>query len=189
MRVLKVNRFWPALAVAFGAALVIVTAASADGVPFAATAVGGVAFAPYGSYTDIDQGDVTAAGGSGRFIVKDRHLRGVFVGPSLVGPYELTFGTNVPLETQSGEIHGKAVINTVTGPVEANVQASSTPGVCELPLLFGYPALLINGTYSFTSGAAGNGVLLACVTPDIDPLTGHILGLIAAEVELIGQTP
>lgn len=30
MRVLKVNRFWPALAVAFGAALVIVTAASAD---------------------------------------------------------------------------------------------------------------------------------------------------------------
>lgn len=46
----------------------------------------------------ITPGDVGAAGKSGRFVVKDRTVTGVFVG-AISGPFSSTFGTNVPRST------------------------------------------------------------------------------------------
>ena len=90
-----------------------------------------VPFSASGTVLTIDTGDVTLAGQSGRFIVRNRQITGVFTG-SISGPFAITFDTNVPLVTQAGRIHGRLI----AGVYEANVTlASSTGATLPSPIL------------------------------------------------------
>src|SRR5688572_27917703 len=72
-------------------------------------AVSAEPFLAGGRITTIDDGDIKAAGNSGRFIVRNRAVGGFLTG--FVGtdafveePFTFTFKTNVPIQTQSGNI-------------------------------------------------------------------------------------
>jgi hypothetical protein len=167
-------------------------------------------FAAGGQITTIDDGNVKAAGNSGRFVVKNRHVGGTlsgFIGdtPLVNVPFTFTFGTNVPIMTQSGNIHGALVIDD--GAYEAKVAAQSKLGVTPAPCpaawaamygcietspgRFFFPGLLINGKLTITGGAAqghgtvdGYGSVDGWVIPVIDPATGHIVGVFAGALSL-----
>ena len=167
-----------------------------------AGATGGVAmakgesaqFASYGltdtlfdgnPWPGIDQGDVKPAGKSGRFIVKDRTVTGTLTAllpGSPEGRFSFTYGTNVPLLTQSGQIHGTLSING--GEIEAKVRATSelqgsTPE--------GLPIIGITGKLTFTSGARGAGDIQGVIIPVLDPVSLHIIGLAHGELGITGQ--
>ena len=133
----------------------------------------------------IDQGDVHPAGKSGRFVVKDRTVTGTLeaVEPgSPEGRFSFTFGTNVPLLTQSGQIHG--ILSIAGGEIEARVSARSS--------LLGYsaqglPVIAISGRLTFTSGATGTGEIEGVITPVLDPATLHIIGMAYGELGIVGQ--
>lgn len=170
-------------------------------------------FALGGQITTIDDGNVKAAGKSGRFVVKNRHVGGTlsgFIGdtPLVNVPFTFTFGTNVPIMTQSGNIHGTLVIDN--GAYNAKVAAKSAIGVTPAPCpaawaavygcietapgVFFFPGLLINGKLTLTNGDAqghgtvdGYGSVDGWVIPIIDPATGHIVGVFAGALSLQGS--
>lgn len=136
----------------------------------------------------IDEGDVAAAGTSGRFVVSDRHINGHLsgtIGDALLTntPFQFTFRTNVPLSTQSGNLAGTLTFNGY----EARVSARSTLGLTTVPCVVGttgclpvgggagrLPGLLITGTLALTKGLAGNGTVDGFVVPILDA-EGHIV--------------
>jgi hypothetical protein len=159
------------------------------------------AFLASGPILTIDDGNVDAAGNSGRFVVKEREVRGTlsgFVGNDVFVdvPFTFTFGTNVPLMTQSGNLHGTLTFNGYEAKVAAKSTLGVTPAPCpesladvcvpsaDSPTGFFFPGLLINGTLTFTSGAQGHGTADAWVVPVIDPLTGHIVGVVAGQLTI-----
>lgn len=145
----------------------------------------------------ITPGDVSAAGKSGRFVVQDRTLAGVFAG-AISGPFGFTFHTNVPLLTQSGQFQGTLTIAGVDGVTYvANVHGSSS--LAGGPVLAYYPGaalpglppnivvaiqLQLTGGFTFTDGARGNGALEGKFTVAIDPVAGHILFLVPSFLPL-----
>lgn len=145
-----------------------------------------------GPITGIDAGDLKAAGKSGRFVVKDRHVTGTLQG--IVGseplegvPFTLTFGTNVPLTTQSGNLHGVLSFASYEARVAAKSEIGLTSlacpvpdGVTCIPTPGGnfVPGLVIDGVVTFTHGTTGHGTASAWVIPLIDPATGHIIGVV-----------
>jgi hypothetical protein len=149
----------------------------------------------------ITPGDVDAAGASGRFVVKDRTLSGVFLPGDISGPFSFTFGTNVPLQTQSGQFHGS--LNVPATGVQAAARGSSKlagePALaclaaCAVP---GFPAgvpyavavsLDLTGSLTYTAGARGVAVIDGTITVAIDPDTGHILFLVPQGVPLLSLT-
>jgi hypothetical protein len=60
---------------------------------------------------------IKPAGGSGRFVVPSRRVFGFLTG-SVSAPFMIQFATNVPISTQSGNIHGTLFIceNATTRP-------------------------------------------------------------------------
>lgn len=151
-------------------------------------------FAVTGPILTIDDGDVAAAGKSGRFVVKERHITGLLFGSVGYGePFTFTFGTNVPLLTQSGQIHGTLTAGVYQAAVRASSQIGATPIPCAVappgsPCVDGFlPGLLIDGTFAFTGGVEGDGTATGWLIPDIDPATGHIVGVLAGAIELVGQ--
>jgi hypothetical protein len=153
-----------------------------------------VPFSVSGTITMIDTGDVKPAGQSGRFIVRDRHITGTFMG-SINAPFVLTFDTNVPIDTQSGRIHGRLI----AGVYEANVTMASstgaTPVECETPngatciATPGgnfVPGLLLNGRMNFLGGAKGQGSVTGWLIPIIDE-QGHIVSIVASHLAINGQ--
>lgn len=160
-------------------------------------------FVAGGQITTIDDGNVKAAGKSTRFVVKDRNVGGTlsgFIGDTLLGnaPFTFTFGTNVPIMTQSGNIHGTLTLGDYAANVAAKAQLGVTPAPCPAewaatfgcietsPGLFFFPGLLINGTLTFTDGAQGHGVVDAWVIPLIGP-GGHIVGVFAGALMIQGN--
>ena len=143
-------------------------------------------FGSLGTITGINEGTVVPAGNSGRWIVQDRFVTGALIGGSgPQGEFTLTYGANVPILTQSGQIHGTLTIDTAAGEVyEAKMQAAASVGPTPIQcgVLGPWPCdegsqfhigLVIEGTFTFTSGARGNGDLRAwlfAVTND----EGHI---------------
>jgi hypothetical protein len=154
-----------------------------------------VPFSASGVYTlgapawSISEGDVKPAGKSGRFVVKNREVTGFLNAGSgavdLSGPFSLDFGDNVPLATQSGQIHGTFTFGDPTAPTAtAAVHAGSqATGPLVLSLLAdGTPvaalALRVTGGFTFTAGSIqGNGSFTADVLVGLNA-DGHIVGLI-----------
>jgi hypothetical protein len=167
-------------------------------------AVSAEPFRAGGEISTIDDGDVKAAGASGRFIVRNRHVGGTIAG--VIGttvipadrpePFTFTFKTNVPIQTQSGNIQGRLEF----GPYEAKVIGMSQLGVTPVPCPAGWeawcvpgadsnlylPGLLITGTATFTEGAEGGGTVSAFIVPKLTP-EGHIDGIIAAGLTIVGE--
>lgn len=148
-------------------------------------------FSASGVLTTIDEGDVVPAGSSGRFIVKDRHVLGGLLSGDLVGPLSIEYGTNVPILTQSGQIHGNIYVQTPDGVVKASIAAKSAFGVCDLPVPPGTPTLppiglTVEGTFTFTTGTQGHGEFSACVWANINA-EGHIVPPLFGVVEMSGQ--
>jgi hypothetical protein len=142
-----------------------------------------------GSIESIDEGDVDAAGNSGRFVVKDRHvgghLSGMIGGQLLTNvPFEFTFGTNVPLMTQSGNLHGVLSFAGFEARVAGKTQLGLTPIACDprttpgcVPVPGGggfLPGLLLSGTLTFTHGTTGHGTIDGFLVPILDA-EGHIV--------------
>lgn len=166
--------------------------------PVTAPAGGPAPFAAYGPIVGIDAGDVAPAGKSGRFLVKDRGVTGYLfgsIGDGVGEAFVFTFRTNVPLLTQSGQIHGMLL----AGPYGARVVASSSLGLSPVPCAIPdgvtcfptpagnfVPGLLIEGTFAFSSGTQGDGTFDAWVIPVLDA-NGHIAGVFAGAVTLTGQ--
>jgi hypothetical protein len=162
-------------------------------------AVSAETFLAGGRITTIDDGDTKAAGNSGRFIVRNRSVGGFisgFVGADHFAeePFTFTFKTNVPIQTQSGNIQGTLSF----GPYEAKVIAKSELGAIPCPAgaepfcftgadgnLY-LPALLINGSVRFTEGAEGSGTVSAFVVPILDD-QGHIIDVFAGGLTIQGE--
>ena len=152
-------------------------------------------FGAVGTIDAIDEGDVSAAGASARFVVKERSIGGVFFGPDLVGPYELIFGTNVPILTQSGQIAGTLTVDIYEAKVSGASELGLTPVPCAVPdgvtcILTPsgnfVPGLLIDGKLTFTDGVQGHGEFSGWLIPDIDG-GGHIVGIIAGAISINGK--
>jgi len=157
-----------------------------------------VPFSASGTILTIDAGDVRAAGQSGRFIVRDRHITGTLtgaIGGSTGVPFVITYDSNVPLTTQSGRIHARLI----AGVYEANMTMASsvgpTPVECETPngaTCIATPAgnfvpgLLLNGRMNFLSGAKGQGNVTGWLIPILDE-QGHIVSIAASLLTLAGQ--
>lgn len=144
----------------------------------------------------IDTGDVAAAGLSGRFVVKDRTVTGVFAG-DIHGPFSFTFGSNVPLLTQSGQFHGTLTAGAYTAVVRGSSSLSGPPALAyipglQLPFLPPNIAVVIQleltGGFTFTDGAQGHGSLNGVFTVAIDPVEGHILFLVPTYLPLLDAT-
>jgi hypothetical protein len=153
-----------------------------------------VPFVASGTILTIDTGDVTPAGQSGRFIVRDRHITGTFTG-SIGGPFVITYDSNVPIATQAGQIHARLI----AGMYEANVTMASSTGLTPVPCKDPdgatciatpggnfVPGLLLNGRMNFLSGANGHGNVTGWLIPDLDA-QGHILKILASQLTLMGQ--
>jgi len=152
-----------------------------------AVASAGSPFTPLlsqGAIITIDDGNVTDAGESGRWVVKEREVTGVFPGPGLIGPFTFTYGSNVPILTQSGNIHGTLVV----GAYKAKVRGTSSlmgGGFCLEPdpsdgvLVVPFVILGVDGSFAFTAGTQGRGTFGAVVWANIDG-AGHITGILPA---------
>jgi len=184
---------------AWAVALAFVSAIGSLGI-MSAPAVAGphVPFSASGTILTIDAGDVTPAGQSGRFIVRDRHITGTLTG-SIGGttgvPFVITYDSNVPIATQSGRIHARLI----AGVYEANITMTSstgpTPVECETPNGASclatpggnfVPGLLLNGKMNFLSGANGQGNVTGWLIPVLDG-QGHIVSIAASLLTLSGQ--
>lgn len=187
MRIPRFGKTLIAAALAVVGGLIITGAASADSKqqPFnvIALAVAG------------DVGDVTQAGQSGRFVVKDRPISGVLVtNPAdlgtIYGGFDLNFGTNVPISTQSGQLHGKGALYLPTGQVDINVTASTVyAGPCTLPVPFAEHSemLFASGSFTLTGGTPGQGQLGATVCFVRVSPGGHIHAFTGGIITLDGK--
>lgn len=157
-----------------------------------------VPFSASGPITSIDTGDVQAAGDSGRFIVRDRHVGGTLFG-SIGGaagvPFTLTYDSNVLLATQAGQVHGRLVSATYVANVVLTSSVGVTPVPCAVPdgaTCIATPAgnfvpgLLLNGSMTFLSGAQGTGSVSGWLIPVLDA-QGHIVSIAASLVSFNGQ--
>lgn len=106
---ISISRFAMAVVMAMVAALALapVGVAQATMEPFSAT----------GPVLLIDPfPDEIPAGDSGRFVVFERFVKGQLAVGNITGDYIITFGTNVPVTTQSGNIHGTLEVGTFAHP-------------------------------------------------------------------------
>ena len=169
-------------------------------------AVSAEPFMAGGYITSIDDGDVKAAGTSGRFVVRNRHVGGTISG--VVGntpinvdgvpqPFTFTFKTNVPIQSQSGNIQGSLAFGNYEAKVNGTSEIGATPVPCppEYAAMFGcietgsglfFPGLLITGSVRFTEGAEGTGTVNAFIIPKLDAL-GHIVGIEVAGLRIQGE--
>lgn len=110
----------------------------------------------------------------------------------------MTYTANVPIATQSGQLHGTLDMSDDSGTTYvARFQATSSIGLtplgCDTPdgaTCIGtpgvVPGLLISGTLTFTEGSQGHGMLSAWIVPELDG-DGHISGILAGWLTVSGQ--
>ena len=125
----------------------------------------------------INEGDVSPAGNSGRFIVKDREITGFLTDGDIVGPFTLTYGANVPLETQSGQAHGTIDISNFNEIYEAHFQAGISIGLIPIEWIFGSDDITCG---EITCGETDN--ITDCIPDDIcieiEPYGTFLAGLV-----------
>lgn len=144
-------------------------------------------FSASGTITGISPGDVFPAGESGRWVVAERELTGTFPdGEDISGDFTLTYKANVELATQAGNLHGELAMNDgsyvlkVNGKIEPLVFVGwFAPGI---PLY----QLTINGRWTFTDGARGQGDFSASATFVPTP-DGHVAFIVASTFDLTGK--
>lgn len=159
---------------------------------------GRVPFSATGEFISIDTGDVDAAGASGRFVVKERTALGMFyddIGGTTGEPFALIYGSNVPIATQSGQVHARLFAGTYEAAAVLTSSIGLTPLECSVPdgstciaTPDGnfMPGLLLDGTATFIDGAHGHGTLKGWLIPILDA-EGHILSIYASSLSFAGE--
>jgi hypothetical protein len=183
--------------------------------PATATAKGLEPFNAFGTVYGIEQGDIKEAGKSGRWVVSERNLYGGFgfFGDSPVQyGFTLKYHANIDsVYTQAGNLHG--VLSIYETPYTLNVTGSTDPAYPDpvdpsgnpvpyfaditIPDVGYFPNMLVanyilhlDGTWTFISGAVGNGTfegevaVQICVDNELtNPIyaalfQGHIVGFL-----------
>jgi len=179
-------------------------------IPATATAKGLDGFHAEGIVIGIDQGDIKAAGNSGRWVVSERNLYGGFGffgdSPAQYG-FTLNYHANIDsVYTQAGNLQG--VLSIWDTPYALNLTGTTDPAYPDPVDEYGYPipyqkiispdpfitmvvanyVLHLEGRWTFISGAIGNGtfeadvVVQICIDEDNYPaLVGHIVGFVESE--------
>ena len=159
----------------------VLTLALTLATPVPALAAKPVGFSTIGEITDIDDGDVSPAGNSGRWIVKERTVEGNLLVGDITGGFVLTYKANVEsVWTQAGNFHGTMVVND--GDYTIKVNGSSSPGTTPI----GPTGLVLSGHWTFKGNNQGNGGFDAWVIPMLDE-EGHITGIFGGGIEMTGQ--
>jgi hypothetical protein len=155
-------------------------------------------FVVNGDFDTIDTGDVDAAGESGRFVVKDRTVEGTFfgsIGGDAGASFTFVYGSNVPIATQSGEVHGRLHVGDYEVDLVLTSSIGLTPLSCAVPdgaTCFEtpegnfIPGLMLEGTGTFLDGAHGNGDFEGWLIPILDA-EGHILAIYASSLSFAGE--
>jgi len=135
-------------------------------------------FSASGTVATISEGDVVAIGNSDRWIVANRELTGTLSG-SISGDFTMTYGANVELETQAGNLYG----TLETGPYVIDLEGEIEPLIQVgwvywevAPDQWDYMPKLkvkLSGQFTFDEGAKGYGDFIADIVfvPTID---GHV---------------
>ncbi len=144
-------------------------------------------FSASGTITGISPGDVFPAGESGRWVVAERELTGTFPdGEDISGDFTLTYKANVELATQAGNLHGELAMDDGSYVLKVNGKIEPLEFVWFEPFNTYLPKLTINGRWTFTDGAQGQGDfnawLIFIPTPE-----GHVGFIAASGFDLTGK--
>ena len=123
--------------------------------PVSALAAQPVAFNASGTISSITTGDVMAAGKSGRWVVQERELCGSLSG-DINGDFVLTYKANVD-ENQAGNLAGKLVVGEGAYIMRLNGKSQPMDFVWFEEFGVYLPRLSINGHWTLTEGAKGEG--------------------------------
>ena len=151
--------------------------------PAAALAAKPVSFDASGIVTSISPGTVFPAGKSGRWVVVERQLSGIFLSGDINGDFTMAYKANVELSNQAGNLHGTLKAGSHVIKLNGSIQPLEM-----VPTPFGIdlPKLTINGRWTFTNGAQGGGTFDTWVifipTPE-----GHVGSIVASGLNLTGN--
>ncbi len=148
-------------------------------------------FLATGLPTSIDEGKVKPLGDSGKWLVKDRHLKGTFIpGSGISGNFCLTYGGIFKISDQSGNLVGTLTAGKVTCAVVGETQPvvpidnpyadSTSPTGYVLPCLMqasghwtGVKNLKANGDF--------NAYIVLAVQFDVTTMTtGHVNAVLSS---------
>ena len=152
--------------------------------PAVAMAAKPVDFFAAGAIVSIDEGAVSPAGGSGRWVVSERIVSGGIQG-AVNGPFSLTYKANVDA-AQAGALTGRLEADGLTLAINGKSQ-----GIEMVPVAPGIylPSITVSGRWTILDGQ-GNGEFSAqfVFIPWFDEYgNAHIGQVIAGGVVLTGQ--
>ena len=151
--------------------------------PGTALAAKPASFGASGIITYISPGTVVPAGESDRWVVVERELGGTFLSGDINGNFTMAYKANVELSTQAGNLHGMLEASPYVLKMNGKIQPLE---MVPTPLGIDLPKLTINGRWTFTDGAQGQGNFDAWVifipTPE-----GHVGSIIASAFNLAGK--
>lgn len=151
--------------------------------PAVSLAAGSVSIFGSGTITGISDSNEFPAGKSGRVIVIDRDILGVFTSGDITGDFTMTYRANVDLATQAGNLSGTLNIGRYLFKVEGK-----TDPVEWLPVAGGYIGkLTVRGNWALLSDKQGQGNFEADIifipTPE-----GHVASIVhGSSFTLTGQ--
>ncbi len=152
--------------------------------PAVALAAKPVDFFAAGAIVSIDEGAVSPAGGSGRWLVSERVVSGVIQG-AVNGPFSLTYKANVD-PYQAGALTGRLEAGGLT--LAINGKSQGVEMVQVWPGIY-LPSITVNGNWTIINGQ-GTGEFSAqfVFIPWFDEYgNAHIGTVIAGGVLLTGQ--
>lgn len=151
--------------------------------PGTALAAKPASFGASGIINYISPGTVIPAGESGRWVVVERELSGTFLSGDINSNFTMVYKANVELSTQAGNLHGTLEAGSYVLKMNGNIQPLE---MVPTPLGIDLPKLTINGHWTFTDGARGQGSFEAWVifipTPE-----GHVGSIVASAFNLTGK--
>lgn len=162
--------------------------------PISALAAKPVPFDASGTITYISPGTVFPAGKSDRWVVVERELVGEFLSGDISGEFTMTYKANVEsMQTQAGNFHGTLTVSERSYVLNVNGKSESLevlqwmeypPGSGNwVPVLM---KLAINGHWTFTDGARGQGSFdgwaIFIPTPE-----GHVGTIVVSSFTMTGK--
>ncbi len=152
--------------------------------PAVALAAKPIDFFAAGAIVSIDEGAVSPAGGSGRWVVSERVVSGGLQG-AVNGPFSLTYKASVNA-AQAGNLAGRLVVGDLTMAISGKSQGVEMVQVA--PGIY-LPSITVSGRWTLIDGQ-GNGEFSATFVfiPWIDDYGNvHIGQVVGGGVVLTGQ--
>ncbi len=159
--------------------------------PMAALAAPPVHFSASGNITYISPSllsEISPAGKSGRWVVHERELGGSISG-DISGDFVLTYKANVD-ESQAGSLVGTLTVDDGSSIIKVRGKSQPLEIIYFEAFQTYLPKLTINGSWTFTNGAVGNGNFDAwfIFIPEVDAAGNvHVGQIVASALELTGK--